>query len=112
MRIDRQQAFSGTTAADIDAAVLEAYLKQHIEGFSGPLTLARFKGGQSNPTYKLITQHRTWVMRAKPGPVAKLLPSAHAIDREFRVMDALSKAGFPAAKQYALLPHSKSRLES
>ena len=45
MRIDRQQAFSGTTASDIDAAALEAYLTRHVAGFAGPLTLARFKGG-------------------------------------------------------------------
>ena len=78
MRIDRQQAFSGTTASDIDATALEAYLAQHIDGFAGPLTLARFKGGQSNPTYKLTTPHRSYVLRRKP--LGKLLPSAHAID--------------------------------
>jgi aminoglycoside phosphotransferase (APT) family kinase protein len=96
MRIDRQQAFSGTTASDIDAAALEAYLAQHIAGFRGPLTLARFKGGQSNPTYRLSTPERAYVLRRKP--FGKLLPSAHAIEREYRVTEALARAGFPVAR--------------
>jgi aminoglycoside phosphotransferase (APT) family kinase protein len=96
MRIDRQQAFSGTTAADIDAAALEAYLMQHVNGFAGPLSLARFKGGQSNPTYKLSTPDAAFVLRRKPS--GKLLPSAHAIEREYRVTAALAKIGFPVAK--------------
>ena len=90
--IHRQQAFSGTIQADIESAVLEAYLTQHLDGFSGPLTLARFKGGQSNPTYKLSTPGRSYVLRRKP--FGKLLPSAHAIDREYRVTAALAEAGF------------------
>jgi aminoglycoside phosphotransferase (APT) family kinase protein len=96
MRIDRQQAFSGTTAADIDAAALEVYLARHVEGFAGPLTLARFKGGQSNPTYKLSTPAKSYVLRRKP--FGKLLPSAHAIEREYRVTAALAGAGFPVAQ--------------
>lgn len=100
MRIDRQQAFSGTTASDIDAAALEAYLAQHIAGFAGPLTLARFKGGQSNPTYKLVTPGRSYVLRRKP--FGKLLPSAHAIEREYRVTAALAEAGFPVARPLQL----------
>jgi len=96
MRIDRQQAFSGTTGSDIDAAALEAHLARNVEGFAGPLTLARFKGGQSNPTYKLTTPRRSYVMRRKP--FGKLLPSAHAIEREYRVTAALADAGFPVAR--------------
>ena len=96
MRIDRQQAFSGTTASDIDAAALESYLAHHIDGFAGPLTLARFKGGQSNPTYKLSTPTRAYVLRRKP--FGKLLPSAHAIEREYRVTEALALAGFSVAR--------------
>ena len=96
MRIDRQQAFSGTTAADIDARSLEAYLKGHIAGFAGPLSLARFKGGQSNPTYKLSTPGASYVLRRKPS--GKLLPSAHAIEREYRVTAALADARFPVAR--------------
>ena len=95
MPIDRQQAFSGTTAADIDAGALEAHLAGHIAGFAGPLSLARFKGGQSNPTYKLSTPGASYVLRRKP--FGKLLPSAHAIEREYRVTAALAEAGFPVA---------------
>ena len=96
MRIDRQQAFSGTTASDIDATALAAYMARHVEGFAGPLTLARFKGGQSNPTYKLSTPGNSYVLRRKP--FGKLLPSAHAIEREYRVTEALARAGFPVAR--------------
>ena len=85
-----------------DVAALQEYMRQHVDGYSGDLTLEQFKGGQSNPTFKLTANGQCYVMRAKPGPAAKLLASAHAIDREFRVMDALHKAGFPAARQYAL----------
>ena len=96
MRIDRQQVFSGTTAADISAGALADYLEKTIGGFRGPLAIARFKGGQSNPTYKLTTPGRTYVLRRKP--FGKLLPSAHAIEREYRVTAALAKAGFPVAR--------------
>ena len=86
-----------------DIAALTAYLERHVEGYPGGAPeVAQFKGGQSNPTFKLSVGERHYVLRTKPGPAAKLLPSAHAIDREFRVMDALNKAGFPAARQYAL----------
>ena len=68
----------------------------HVEGFAGPLTLARFKGGQSNPTYKLSTPAPSYVLRRKP--FGKLLPSAHAIEREYRVTAALAGAGFPVAQ--------------
>lgn len=96
MRIDRQRAFSGTTSSDIDAAALEPYLTRVLPGFAGPLRLVRFKGGQSNPTYQLLTPHTAYVLRRKPS--GKLLPSAHAIEREYRVTAALAKAGFPVAK--------------
>lgn len=85
-----------------DVGALQEYMRQHVDGFSGDLTVEQFKGGQSNPTFKLTANGQRYVLRTKPGPAAKLLPSAHAIDREFRVMDALHKAGFPAARQYAL----------
>ncbi len=86
-----------------DIEALDAYMRQHVPGYpGGPLTAEQFKGGQSNPTFKLTAGGQHYVLRTKPGPAAKLLPSAHAIDREFRVMDALQKAGFPAARQYAL----------
>ncbi|HYD95516.1 MAG TPA: phosphotransferase family protein [Noviherbaspirillum sp.] len=85
-----------------DLGAMQAYMREHVEGFSGELTVEQFKGGQSNPTFKLTADGKSYVLRTKPGPAAKLLASAHAIDREFRVMDALNKAGFPAARQYAL----------
>lgn len=97
--LDRQQAFSGTKEAAgalrIDEAVLEAYLVRAIEGFSGPLTVRQFKGGQSNPTYLLETPALRYVLRRKPP--GKLLPSAHAIDREYRVISALHAQDFPVA---------------
>ncbi|WP_439589464.1 phosphotransferase family protein [Hydrogenophaga sp.] len=100
------QNFTGTRpVADqhaFDEAALSAWLETQVPGFAGPLTVEMFKGGQSNPTYKLITPQRAYVMRAKPGPVAKLLPSAHAIEREFRVMSALHGTGVPVARMHAL----------
>ncbi len=86
----------------VDLQALSAYMHAHVAGFSGDLSIEQFKGGQSNPTFMLTAGQQRYVLRTKPAPAAKLLPSAHAIEREFRVMDALSKAGFPAAHQYAL----------
>jgi len=91
-----------TASMSIDTDALAAYLRQHVEGFAGQLQLERFSGGQSNPTYKLSAGGQHYVLRTKPAPASLLLPSAHAIDREFRVMDALSRVGFPVAKQYVL----------
>ncbi len=91
---------SGAHVFDIGA--LAAWMAQHVVGFAGPLSVEMFKGGQSNPTYKLVTPGRTYVMRAKPGPVAKLLPSAHAVEREFAVMKGLAGTAVPVAHMYAL----------
>ncbi|MBP6405726.1 MAG: phosphotransferase [Ramlibacter sp.] len=85
-----------------DVAALSAWLDAHLDGFRGPLTVELFKGGQSNPTYKLVTPTRSYVMRAKPGPVAKLLPSAHAIEREFAVMRGLHGTEVPVPQMYCL----------
>ncbi len=85
-----------------DVGALEAWLSTRIEGFRGPLTVTQFKGGQSNPTYRLDTPGGRWVMRSKPGPVSRLLPSAHAIEREFRVMAALAGRGVPVARMHVL----------
>ena len=85
-----------------DLAALHTWLAAHVEGFAGPLAVEQFKGGQSNPTFKLQTPGHAYVMRAKPGPVAKLLPSAHAVEREFRVMRALHGRGVPVARMHAL----------
>jgi len=99
-------AFEGTRPVNerqrFDSAALAAWLAQHVDGFAGPLTLEQFAGGQSNPTFKLITPSRTYVMRAKPGPSAKLLPSAHAVEREYRVMHALAGMDVPVAQMLAL----------
>ena len=99
-------AFEGTRPVSerqrIDTGALSAWLAQHVDGFAGPLTLEQFAGGQSNPTFKLITPTRAYVMRAKPAPSAKLLPSAHAIEREYRVMHALRDTDVPVAKMLAL----------
>jgi len=91
---------SGTHAFDV--AALQTYLEQHLKGFVGPLSVEMFKGGQSNPTYKLITPQQSYVMRAKPGPVAKLLPSAHAVEREFAVMSGLHGTDVPVAQMHCL----------
>ena len=99
-------AFVGTRpvaeahAFDVDR--LSDWLREHLSDFAGPLQVEMFKGGQSNPTYKLLTPQRSYVMRAKPGPVAKLLPSAHAIEREYRVMKALEGTPVPVARMLAL----------
>ena len=86
----------------VDLGALSDYMHKHVDGFTSDLQIEQFKGGQSNPTFMLTAGSQRYVLRTKPAPAAKLLPSAHAIEREFRVMDALSKAGFPAARQYAL----------
>src|SRR5688572_2274505 len=85
-----------------DVAALQSYLEGKLPGFHGPLTVEQFKGGQSNPTFKLVTPGASYVMRAKPGPVAKLLPSAHAIEREFRVMHALRDTDVPVPMMHLL----------
>jgi len=85
-----------------DSDALSAWMTQHVEGFVGPVTVEMFKGGQSNPTYKLLTPGQSYVMRAKPGPVAKLLPSAHAVEREFAVMRGLHGTDVPVPRMYAL----------
>ena len=85
-----------------DVAALEAFLSQQLPGFAGPLQVEQFKGGQSNPTYKLLTPRCAYVMRTKPGPAAKLLPSAHAVDREYRVMQALAQTAVPVARMHVL----------
>ena len=97
-------SFSGTKpvvdALAFDEAALAEWMQAHVGGFSGPLTVEQFKGGQSNPTYKLVTPGKAYVLRRKPP--GKLLPSAHAVDREFRVMKALGEAGFPAPLMHGL----------
>ncbi|MEM7611291.1 MAG: phosphotransferase family protein [Pseudomonadota bacterium] len=100
----RQEQFSGTRevreAHRIDEARLLEYLNEHVDGFIGPLDVSQFKGGQSNPTYKLTAASGNYVLRRKPP--GKLLPSAHAVDREYRVIKALWDADFPVPQPHAL----------
>ena len=83
-----------------DEARLAAWMETHVEGYEGPLEVRQFKGGQSNPTYQLVTPGQTYVMRRKPP--GKLLPSAHAVDREFKVISGLYPTGFPVARPFGL----------
>src|SRR5881275_2302693 len=85
---------------DLPFDSLQPWLLGHVEGFRGPLADERFSGGQSNPTYKLTAATGEYVLRRKPpGP---LLPSAHAVDREFRVMRALAKTPVSVPRVHAL----------
>jgi len=86
----------------IDTNALSAWLTQHLTGFKGPAQIEKFSGGQSNPTYKITAASGAYVLRTKPGPVAKLLPSAHAIEREFRVMKALAQTNVPVPRMHVL----------
>ncbi|MEA3052172.1 MAG: hypothetical protein QOG72_1075 [Sphingomonadales bacterium] len=102
--MERSAQNSGTievrSAHRFDAAKLETWLEEEVEGYAGPLRVEQFRGGQSNPTYKLITPGRCYVLRRKPP--GKLLPGAHAVDREYRVISALGRQGFPVARAYGL----------
>lgn len=100
----RQDQFSGTKEVSerhrFDNSALERYLAEHVEGFKGPLKVRQFKGGQSNPTYLLEAGGQGYVLRRKPP--GRLLPSAHAVDREYRVITALGKTPVPVARTYCL----------
>lgn len=97
---DRQSTFSGTKEVAerlrFDVGALASYLGAQVPGFAGPVAISQFKGGQSNPTYLIETPRRRYVLRRKPP--GKLLPSAHAVDREYRVISALHAQGFPVAE--------------
>ena len=101
------EKFLGTRAVSpqhaFDTGRLADWLRARVEGFSGELTVEQFKGGQSNPTFLLSAGNRKYVMRRKPP--GKLLPSAHAVDREYRVISALAHTGVPVANGYALCEH-------
>jgi aminoglycoside phosphotransferase (APT) family kinase protein len=98
------EAYQGTRpvaeAHRFDVAALERYMREHVPGFTGALSVEQFKGGQSNPTYRLAAGGRSYVMRRKPP--GKLLPSAHAVDREYRVITALAATEVPVARTHAL----------
>ncbi len=87
-------------AAMIDVARLEAWMRAHIEGFAGPIAVRQFPGGQSNPTFLVESPQRRYVLRRKPP--GKLLPSAHAVDREYRVITALGHSAVPVARGFGL----------
>ena len=84
----------------LDELKLAAYLEANIEGLKGPLTVEKFPGGQSNPTFKITASSGVYVLRRQPP--GDLLKSAHAVDREYRVLDALAKTEVPVAKVYHL----------
>ena len=90
------------SASPLDTDALSAWLGAHLDGFHGPITLTKFKGGQSNPTYALDSADQRLVLRSKPGPVARLLPSAHAVEREYRVLAALAGSEVPVPRVLAL----------
>ncbi|MEO6338927.1 MAG: phosphotransferase family protein [Caulobacteraceae bacterium] len=101
---DAAAKFSGVMPVEdrhrFDEAALARWMEANVGDYTGPLTVQQFKGGQSNPSYRLDTPGQAYVLRRKPfGP---LLPSAHAVDREFRVISALYPTGFPVARPYAL----------
>ncbi|API59410.1 phosphotransferase family protein [Tardibacter chloracetimidivorans] len=101
---DAQEANEGTTQVRpgfaFDEAALSRWMADHVPDFEGPLSVEQFKGGQSNPTYKLVTPGRSYVLRRKPP--GQLLKGAHAVDREVAVLTGLEKASFPVAHVHAL----------
>ena len=100
----RQEQNSGTrevrVAHRFDVSRLADYMVSHVEGFRGPINVTQFKGGQSNPTYLVDAESGKYVLRRKPP--GTLLKSAHAVDREFRIISALYGADFPVPRPYAL----------
>ena len=97
---DRPQTTKVRDGFSFDEKALTTWLHDHVDGFSGPLAIEQFSGGQSNPTFKLTTPRASYVLRRKPpGP---LLKGAHAVDREARVLRALGAAGIPVPRVHAL----------
>src|SRR5215470_2916966 len=98
------ESFTGTMPVverlRFDVGALERWMAAEVPDFRGPLEVEQFRGGQSNPTYRLRASNGRYVLRRKPP--GKLLPSAHAVDREYRVMTALSGVGFPVPRTYGL----------
>ena len=99
----RTTRFAGTASVsggDVDVRALEEYLRRHLDGFRGPLTLRQFRGGQSNPTYMLETPDERWVLRRRPAGVPE--SAGHAVDREYRVLQALEGTGVPVPRALLL----------
>ncbi|TMG86434.1 MAG: phosphotransferase family protein [Betaproteobacteria bacterium] len=97
---DYQGTRAVAEAHRFDLATLERYLRSHVPGFVGPVEAVQFKGGQSNPTFLLRAGGKRYVLRRKPS--GKLLPSAHAVDREYRVITALAHSDVPVARTHCL----------
>ena len=102
--MNAEEAFVGTVEPEgadrLDEGKLTEWMQANVAGFQGPLHLTKFKGGQSNPTYKIEAASGNYVLRRKPfGP---LLPSAHAVDREYKVQAGIHKTGCPVAQQYGV----------
>lgn len=100
METTQNPATSGP--ATLDVARLQQYLSSRLPGLTAPLKVTPLVGGQSNPTFKLETPSAAYVLRTKPGPVAMLVPSAHAIEREFRIIRALAPTGVPVPPAHVL----------
>lgn len=102
--LNKQAQFSGTAEVReqhrFNSDRLHAWMTAHVAGYLGPIGVQQFKGGQSNPTYKLLTPQKNYVLRRKPP--GNLLASAHAVDREYRVITALHGVGFPVARTHGL----------
>ncbi len=102
--MDFEEEMVGTVevpvADRLDTAKLAVWMDANVAGFRGPLTMSKFKGGQSNPTYRLDTPGKSYVLRRQP--FGKLLPSAHAVDREYKAMAALGPTDFPVPEAYGL----------
>ena len=99
---EQQSADDGAVAEKdrLDADRLTAWMDAHVAGFRGPLTYAKFAGGQSNPTYRISAASGDYVLRRKP--FGAVLASAHAVDREFALISALHPTGFPVPRAFAL----------
>lgn len=102
--LDAQTLFSGVTRAEgadaLNEVNLTAWMQANVEGFEGPLEVFKFAGGQSNPTYRINAKSGSYVLRRKP--FGQLLPSAHAVDREYKAINGLYPTGFPVARPYGL----------
>ncbi|MFN7158367.1 MAG: phosphotransferase family protein, partial [Erythrobacter cryptus] len=103
-QIDFDKEMVGTTEVPekdrLDLAALTRWFEANVEGFAGPISYSKFKGGQSNPTYRIDTPAASYVLRRQP--FGKLLPSAHAVDREYRAMTGLYPTGFPVPRTFGL----------
>jgi aminoglycoside phosphotransferase (APT) family kinase protein len=103
-RVDRTEANTGTQPVPerlrLDEQALARWLEEHVENFREPMTISQFKGGQSNPTYRIETPSGSFVLRRKPP--GKILPGAHAVERKYRILSALGAQGFPVPRVHAL----------